>query len=263
VFSGSFPAPEPVNALGVTAPSPQQLVQAQPIVAEAPLPLVEPLAPLAPAGETQLGPVELPVEPPPRTVPGGDLPLAMPVPQAAMPPGVMAPPMRVATTQRSRVPLLVGILAITVALTAAAGFVVYRQNAAADDKEVAAVDVPKKKKKKPAATAAATSEPAPAPAPEPTPTEEPVDEEPTAEPTAAPAPTTPPAQPTTPPKPTASNTARPTPSTTTPPRPSSTSSPGRPTITPPATSGTGKIRRLPKLGTGGAGKSAGPILHRP
>jgi hypothetical protein len=208
-------------------------------------------APAAPGGNTQIGAIEVPIEPPPATMPGGDLPAYAP---AAAPLPMMAAARPVAAQgPKSRAPILVGILAIAVAATGIGGFVVYRQNKVTDAD--ATVDVPKKKKKK--KPAAPTSEPTPAAPtpPPPEPTEEPVEEEPTAEPSSEPAPS---ATNTTP-KPQPSSTAKPQPSSSSIPKPGPSSSsipkpgPSSSTSTKPSLSPKtiGKLKPITAPGGGG------------
>jgi hypothetical protein len=141
---------------------------------------------------------------------------------APMAPAIAPPPYAsptAATAPKSKVPLLVGILAISVAVFGAIGFIVYRRQAAtATDDTSTPIEIPKKTKVK------ATGEP-----------------EKTATP-AAPTPTAAPVEPT----PTATATPPPKPTATTPPKPTATTPP-KPTATTPPTSSTPPRPRIPRI----------------
>ena len=198
-------APPPADggafAAGMTLHGEPNFLPAFPPPDDAPPATVRPLEPINPFGVTgamdpAVAPAGATVVEPPAPSPyalGPTLPHAGVAPQ----PAAIKPP-------KSRVPLLVGILAIAVGVTSAIGFFVY-QRQKGDAGTDATVDVPKKKKKKAAASATATAA-APAPAPDPTP--EPSAEEPEAEPSAEPEPTT---TPSSQPKPPASGSSTPKP----------------------------------------------------
>ena len=172
-----------------------------------------------------------------------------PLPPTASPMAPSAPLQAGAGAPKSRVPVLVGVLAIATIVMGAIGFVVLRHEKASDVEEPAtAIDLPKEKKKKPKPSAQPVAAPAPPkPPPEPGPT---VDEPaPTASVAANPAPNPAAPSPSPPQKPPAS-TAQPKPAP--PSAPSQPSQPARPTTpsttsnpTPsPALSGKRKIPRL-------------------